>query len=187
MKRKSIIIAVAVLTAILVIQMMFWVSCSQQDDDQDSLIARIAAVPFIAPEEVPTHEALEQLQKEAEEKLAQQQKLLPAEINGVDVIEDILHFARTSGVDALPISSVPVSEKEIEGRKYLVLRMAISAQGDLDDLIDFMDSLEDGSIRALAVDRAFVTQVEDLWQADIDVLLYARQDSIGESNDQGAQ
>ena len=188
MKRKSITIAIAIIAGILIIQMMFWVSCSQEQSDQDSLTAQIGQVSFIPPEEIPTYDELAQRQKEAEESLAIQQELLSSSISSADVIENIMIFARRTGVDVLPLYSVPVSVEDIQEKEYLVLRINIKAEGNFADLLDFVEMLEDGTIKAFSLDQMALIQDEDVWRADMEILVYAqsvpKQDLTDDSKNQ---
>ena len=153
---------------------IFGMSCLKQQNEQKDFSDQIAQLSPILEEELPGPDDLAQRRTDAEEKLAARQAFLPTGISSAEILESVIRLADKSHIKDLSLCIDPLSSDNVGENEYRVLVINIKAKGNFPDLLDFIGMLEDGTIRALAINRISVIQADGMWNASLDIAVYAQ-------------
>lgn len=165
---------------LLIICVYFLIDTMSQQNEQETLRTQITdAIEMIALiPEVPSD--LEQRLADIEASLVSEQSNLSGQVNTTQVIDTLLDMAGASQVSVVFMSTTPWSLVNIEGYNYLIFTINLDIEGELDNLVAFLRTLESELPESLSVQHLTVAgDTEQIIKptsvtASLDIVIYAQ-------------
>lgn len=154
------------------------VSLLRQGPDKDDLLAELEsgmAVLAAADDVQQEMEVLPDRLAEARQELQAAQTAFPSELNSNNTMQTILELAGESqvgvrSVDALP----PVEESAGESSTQTTLTYNVEVEGDLGQLMAFLEALEEGESSTTRVSTFSLEETGGQYLLDFELVAYAR-------------
>lgn len=159
---------------------------SQQSQEQSRLnqelsLAQLRLEEYASQQLSSQQEELESRLTRLETRLRVTKNNLYQSIQSIEITETLYEVAKTSDVEIVEISSPGLANEELEGITYSFLRLAVTVEGDVRDLIDFIDAwtkeyptgvVESVEITVPESPEDEEETAEELPSADIRLLIY---------------
>ena len=88
---------------------------------------------------------------DALKKLEEIQDRFPADLDSTDVLSLLLDYQEETNVDIQPLVVQPATELEIAGQTYMGVGFTATVSGSLENILTFIDILENGEISTFTV------------------------------------
>jgi hypothetical protein len=113
---------------------------------------------------------------EAQAELEQLNNGFPAAMDDVDVMEFLMNLADETNVEINVKASKPSGE-ELAGGYYMTVPASATVDGNYEDVLNFIDSLEDGEIKTIVINDCVIDGDGADWSASISFSLTSREAS----------
>ena len=90
---------------------------------------------------------------EAQERLDAEKSAFPSEVNSIKVVDAILDLADECEVKAVPLITQPRGAVEVGEHEYRALRLRVTIEGSLVQLLTFVDKLEKWEFETLIIEK----------------------------------
>jgi len=157
---KTLVNRKLVVTIMIIASVMFCgyfgMNYAKARDGQETLAFQIAdASQTLAdlPELPQDLEDLEERVAEAQERLDAEKSAFPSEVNSIKVVDAILELADECDVEAVPLITQPRAAVEVGEHEYRALRLSVTIEGSLAQLLAFVGKLERNEFETLIVER----------------------------------
>ena len=150
---------------------------TQEQSEQDDLTEKIANSEPIMKQKRSDREGRDPatLVAIANEELDALKMAFPLNKDSTDVSEILLRIAYENDVNILPLGSITRAvTQQIGENTYKVVSFNLSATGSLLHVLDFIDSLEAGSIETITLGDVSLSGSGDTWSARFTGKLYSR-------------
>lgn len=94
----------------------------------------------------------------------------------LDLSSLVLTSAAASGVSTGPLQAVTGGTNQINGHTYRTITMDVTITGNLSQILNFYDRIEQGGIRTLTFDNMHLSDSGGRWTVHLQVIAYAQQD-----------
>ncbi len=164
------------LAGLIVIGVFYMSEESEQDDLADEVAQKKAELDGMqansTDEEAILTSALARLEAANEG--------FPANLDATDVISLILEYSAETNVEILPLNTQPATVIDIEGQSYLSVSFSATIHGTFQNVLDFINKLESGSINTFSVSGVNLSGSGSSWSTSMAVTVVSQLPS-GES------
>ncbi|MBT4510747.1 MAG: hypothetical protein HOC20_00865 [Chloroflexi bacterium] len=93
----------------------------------------------------------------------------PTNLDATDVITLILGYSAETHVDILPLNTKPATIIDIGGQPYMSVSFSATIHGTFENVLDFIDKLENGSINTFSVNGVNLSGSGSSWSTSMAV------------------
>ena len=112
---------------------------------QEAIGSNLAKAQDALSKLIPQREDLESQLAEAETKLEAARASFPDLVESVDVDERLFELAEDNDLEIISITATAPKEEEVEGITYSVTRFNVDLNGDVVDILDYIDAITTGT------------------------------------------
>jgi hypothetical protein len=150
--RRKLLTAILIIT-LLVAYYLFGTDYINKRRENVALTSQITEVTQILAQMPEPPQNLEQRLEAAQVRLDAEQSVFPSNLHSTDVVNTILGLADDCGIRAIPLVTQSWSTEVVGEHSYSVLRLAVAAEGNFNQLVSFVNKLENGEYETLVVEN----------------------------------
>jgi hypothetical protein len=150
--RRKLLTAILIIT-LLVAYYLFGTDYINKRRENVALTSQITEVTQILAQMPEPPQNLEQRLEAAQVRLDAEQSVFPSNLHSTEVVNTILGLADDCGIRAIPLVTQSWSTEVVGEHSYSVLRLAVAAEGNFNQLVSFVNKLENGEYETLVVEN----------------------------------
>jgi hypothetical protein len=150
--RRKLLTAILIIT-LLVAYYLFGTDYINKLRENVALTSQITEVTQILAQMPEPPQNLEQRLEAAQVRLDAEQSVFPSNLHSTEVVNTILGLADDCGIRAIPLVTQSWSTEVVGEHSYSVLRLAVAAEGNFNQLVSFVNKLENGEYETLVVEN----------------------------------
>jgi Tfp pilus assembly protein PilO len=118
--------------------------------DRASLVNDIANTRKIIGQPVDFDETLTQKLADLQDRVARETEKFPQSVDITDVVNSLLQLAQDTGIEIIPLRNGDWSKSREQG--YAVYQIQLIVAGDIDDIVTFVDNVEDNMLYSINIE-----------------------------------
>jgi Tfp pilus assembly protein PilO len=118
--------------------------------DRQSLVNDVANMKKIISKPVTIDETLVQKAADLQAQVDRETELIPASVDITDVIDQLLHLAKDTGISIIPLRDGEWTDAREDGYQQYQIQLIIT--GDIDDIVSFVNKVEGTMLNSLRID-----------------------------------
>ena len=172
MRTKLPASAFIVVIAALLATALVGVTYLPQQRERESLASQLSA----ARESLREYGAggLEERLAAAEARLSAEQAYFADRLSGAATLNSLLQLAQESQVTVVDMRTQPAGDEAIGNHTYSALSVHLQVAGSLTQVQAFVNRLQDGALKAVAIDEISIVGIGESPAASLDLSVWAR-------------
>ncbi len=158
------------LAGLIIIGVFYMSEESEQDDIADEIAQKEVELADLqansTDEESVLNAALARLEAANEG--------FPSNLDATDIIALILDYSAETHVDILPLNTQPATVIDIEGQSYMSVSFSATIHGTFQNVLDFINKLESGSINTFSVSGVNLSGSGSSWSTSMAVTVISK-------------
>jgi hypothetical protein len=160
MKNNKLLIVILVL-ALLAAYIFIGSDYLKQRRNNASLTVQVTAAEAALAQIPVSPNDLAQRLAAAEDDLKNAESVFSADMNDTRIVNTILRVAEKIGVKAVPLNTSPWAIQEVAGRQYNVFRLELEVTGTFNQLLTWLNRMENGEPETLVIEYLNVENTAD--------------------------
>lgn len=152
LKFSPMVIAIAVIALASIGHAALIARVVQGQESHDSLVADVESAELTLSRFKSVPELQNEL-AEAQQELGEARSIIPEQVGSTPSIESLLELSDTASMEVLYVKSEIGDNENVGDHTYNKLVIQLTSRGSLDELITFLDSIENGGVTSARVDE----------------------------------
>jgi len=168
---SALIVGIAALLATALVGVTYL----PQQRERESLASQLSAARETLWE-YSTAGSLDERLAAAEAELSAEQAYFPDKLSSAATLNSVLKLARESQVTIIDMNAQPARGEAIGNHTYSALSVHLQVAGSLPQVQEFVNRLQDGALKAVAIDEISITGMKESPTASLGFSVYARRE-----------
>ncbi|MCL5074513.1 MAG: hypothetical protein M1136_02520 [Chloroflexi bacterium] len=118
--------------------------------------------------------ALKKELAETQAQLASPQASFPRDVQGIELLDEVLYLAEESRVQIVSIQSLGSGTEKLGATEYRLMRYSLQVRANLPDLIIFLNKMERSRFTTLVMDNLVISLTAKTAEMGLQLVVYAQ-------------